>query len=61
MEDTLREAWMGWGCYWQRKVLILVLMEDTLRAREYAEQHDLSIVLILVLMEDTLREHYVKN
>ena len=36
-------------------VLILVLMEDTLRAREYAEQHDLSIVLILVLMEDTLR------
>ena len=30
-------------------------MEDTLRAREYAEQHDLSIVLILVLMEDTLR------
>ena len=31
-------------------------MEDTLRAREYAEQHDLSIVLILVLMEDTLRE-----
>ena len=30
-------------------------MEDTLRAHEYAEQHDLSIVLILVLMEDTLR------
>ena len=42
-------------------ILILVLMEDTLRAREYAEQHDLSIALILVLMEDTLREHYVKN
>ena len=32
-------------------------MEDTLRAREYAEQHDLSIILILVLMEDTLREY----
>ena len=35
-------------------------MEDTLRAREYAEQHDLSIVLILVLMEDTLREQNLR-
>ena len=37
-------------------------MEDTLRAREYAEQHDLSIVLILVLMEDILRDfRFVEN
>ena len=38
------------------KVLILVLMEDTLRALPL-NQNELSFgVLILVLMEDTLRE-----
>ena len=37
-------------------VLILVLMEDTLRGDSYDSGTELdSIVLILVLMEDTLR------
>ena len=37
-------------------VLILVLMEDTLRAAGLAALAAFIIVLILVLMEDTLRE-----
>ena len=37
-------------------VLILVLMEDTLRDEEEAYDYELKLgVLILVLMEDTLR------
>ena len=36
-------------------VLILVLMEDTLRATLNVIQEDVKAVLILVLMEDTLR------
>ena len=36
-------------------VLILVLMEDTLRASSASEKSYSSSVLILVLMEDTLR------
>ena len=40
---------------WQ-KVLILVLMEDTLRALTTSDSGDDLWVLILVLMEDTLRE-----
>ena len=38
------------------QVLILVLMEDTLRGRGNETVTVSSIVLILVLMEDTLRE-----
>ena len=37
-------------------VLILVLMEDTLRASSASEKSYSSSVLILVLMEDTLRD-----
>ena len=37
------------------KVLILVLMEDTLRDKEIDLLEKRIIVLILVLMEDTLR------
>ena len=36
-------------------VLILVLMEDTLRAAIEGKQATFTVVLILVLMEDTLR------
>ena len=36
-------------------VLILVLMEDTLREKEILLNKGVSQVLILVLMEDTLR------
>ena len=36
-------------------VLILVLMEDTLRAQEDGTYKEGESVLILVLMEDTLR------
>ena len=38
----------------EKKVLILVLMEDTLGDRTLVSPATLSIVLILVLMEDTL-------
>ena len=38
----------------ERNVLILVLMEDTLRVLKEAE-YEIEEVLILVLMEDTLR------
>ena len=37
-------------------VLILVLMEDTLRGQLYDRKNKATKVLILVLMEDTLRE-----
>ena len=61
MEDTLREKFL----YISKKlkeVLILVLMEDTLRVR-YKHQILLMhrIVLILVLMEDTLRAFKLLN
>ena len=39
-----------------KDVLILVLMEDTLREGACRQVLELRIVLILVLMEDTLRE-----
>ena len=40
-----------------KDVLILVLMEDTLRVyKQVYVNNDYSLVLILVLMEDTLRE-----
>ena len=41
----------------KNKVLILVLMEDTLRVVTFDEWFELPTVLILVLMEDTLREY----
>ena len=41
----------------KRHVLILVLMEDTLRAVKGECEREGIIVLILVLMEDTLRVH----
>ena len=55
MEDTLRvqtsEADTNqWQC-----VLILVLMEDTLRVKTLSSVLIFQLVLILVLMEDTLR------
>ena len=55
MEDTLRDpnpVTKGFDV----DVLILVLMEDTLRAMKYFSGMDPYSVLILVLMEDTLRE-----
>ena len=55
MEDTLRGATPRTARTLQF-VLILVLMEDTLRARSVAGfQRGKQRVLILVLMEDTLR------
>ena len=43
-------------------VLILVLMEDTLRVLDSGIDYvKVVCVLILVLMEDTLREHYSKH
>ena len=39
-------------------VLILVLMEDTLRELQKQQEYGKSCVLILVLMEDTLRDCY---
>ena len=55
MEDTLRVKKSSGRR--SKKVLILVLMEDTLRAylNSYCKCTDYN-VLILVLMEDTLRE-----
>ena len=38
------------------RVLILVLMEDTLREKKVRVEDPKTCVLILVLMEDTLRE-----
>ena len=39
-------------------VLILVLMEDTLRDSSASSKQEAWFVLILVLMEDTLRVRY---
>ena len=60
MEDTLRVYYQPKSCA-RHEVLILVLMEDTLR--DQGELDKYSKVLILVLMEDTLRgvENTVKN
>ena len=40
------------------RVLILVLMEDTLRVSPVNDKVEFAWVLILVLMEDTLREFH---
>ena len=54
MEDTLRvnpvPVYLA-----EVNVLILILMEDTLRAAHYRRVNNLHVVLILILMEDTLR------
>ena len=58
MEDTLRVSFV-----YRKKdgsVLILVLMEDTLRVLRIMHSQQILKVLILVLMEDTLRE-YLKH
>ena len=55
MEDTLREV-MAMSLVQLSHVLILVLMEDTLRdGRKWLSTLYYFLVLILVLMEDTLR------
>ena len=54
MEDTLRD--MAKAKKAAPAVLILVLMEDTLRAHSLQSSRFGSLVLILVLMEDTLRD-----
>ena len=55
MEDTLRENSNISYVSIIRTVLILVLMEDTLRVQSFDTIEEAK-VLILVLMEDTLRE-----
>ena len=61
MEDTLRvEGFFKPESY--TKVLILVLMEDTLREKDYQIRiFTRKAVLILVLMEDTLRDEAPKD
>ena len=54
MEDTLREE--VYLIQYGKAVLILVLMEDTLRDEQFFSYRLHLQVLILVLMEDTLRE-----
>ena len=55
MEDTLR-AYKDVATFYRDVVLILVLMEDTLRVKLSDKAKTmLEKVLILVLMEDTLR------
>ncbi len=55
MEDTLRELWIGsYVCNYD-SVLILILMEDTLRGYWKNIVLVMNPVLILILMEDTLR------
>ena len=57
MEDTLRVR-KGQIIRCITKVLILILMEDTLRALKHFNYGKTSSnVLILILMEDTLREY----
>ena len=53
MEDTLRVGIKDFG--YSLNVLILVLMEDTLRVAQSLVLSQIALVLILVLMEDTLR------
>ena len=59
MEDTLRGFWRE-AVNATSVVLILVLMEDTLRDfKSNKSMENLFEVLILVLMEDTLRDEPV--
>ena len=60
MEDTLR-AFDGRNINdIYNLVLILVVMEDTLRALQIFLSEKSKIVLILVLMEDTLRKQDIR-
>ena len=56
MEDTLRAYLNSYCKCTDYNVLILVLMEDTLRVSESSSGMRTYQVLILVLMEDTLRD-----
>ena len=55
MEDTLRAMNINSLKNRNNFVLILVLMEDTLRGEGFVAMPSVYQVLILVLMEDTLR------
>ena len=55
MEDTLRGFELIETTSERSGVLILVLMEDTLRDKVFSYNFAVNCVLILVLMEDTLR------
>ena len=55
MEDTLRDYY-GYEYYFACSVLILILMEDTLRVTKEKLPGMAVDVLILILMEDTLRD-----
>ena len=59
MEDTLRVC--SREILHARRVLILILMEDTLRAENREASPLPPPVLILILMEDTLRVHHKKD
>ena len=59
MEDTLRDINLLPLDYVGIYVLILVLMEDTLRDFKQYAIRLIAAVLILVLMEDTLRVYLV--
>ena len=61
MEDTLRAVYQPSGAIARVSVLILVLMEDTLRELAQNMEENNFSVLILVLMEDTLRESSTGN
>ena len=56
MEDTLRVFTFNANVESDEDVLILVLMEDTLREKSFILLSTAPLVLILVLMEDTLRD-----
>ena len=60
MEDTLRGVKFSIYGTCSKEVLILVLMEDTLRDKVMNAMNNFT-VLILVLMEDTLRVIKIKN
>ena len=61
MEDTLRDCIQFSASHFGTKVLILVLMEDTLREGSLRALDKGACVLILVLMEDTLRASALDN
>ena len=61
MEDTLRGIQKGQQLSKSMQVLILILMEDTLRDRQHWLDMQSCGVLILILMEDTLRAKTIKR
>ncbi len=61
MEDTLRVEPVEDDMSDPYYVLILILMEDTLRVHERFSCVICLVVLILILMEDTLREYNTKS